>query len=154
MAKFRFSLETLLRHREDCEEKERDELMRRKYKHQIELRNLEDLKLKFQATLAELAQKQSENPAHHELTGYHLYLNRLNYEMEECQKRLMQLQSEVQAQTDVVIEASRNRKTLDSMRAKKEKEFRVAQEKQYQKDMDELIVTRYRSKDPDYPKGT
>jgi len=104
--------------------------------------------------MQELAQKQIENPEHHELTNYFLYLGRLNREMDECKKRLDQLQSEVQSQTEAVIEASIKRKTLASMKDKKENEFIVALEKQYQKEIDDLIVTRYTRKTPDYPKGT
>lgn len=153
MAKFRFTLETLLRHREDLEQNERDELLRRSYKYQLELNHREELNLKFQAIIKEMTQKQAENPAHYELASYHLYLNRLNHEMDECDKRLTQLQSEVQAQTEVVIEASKKRKTLASMRTKKETEFKSALEKQYQKEIDDLVVIRHTRKDPDYPKG-
>lgn len=149
MAKFRFGLETLLRHREDVEQQERDELMRRNYKYQVELHNLEELQLQLQSTVAELAVKQTENPELHELDGYHRYLSRLNLEAAACEKRLAQLQSEVEAQTSVVVEASKKRKTLASMRTKKEKEFIIEQEKQYQKEIDDLVVTRYARKDPE-----
>jgi flagellar export protein FliJ len=154
VAKFHFSLETLLRHRVDVEQSERDELMRRTYKYQLELNHRDELKAKFQQVMQELAQKQIENPEHHELSSYFLYLSRLNQEMDECNKRLNQLQSEVQSQTEAVIEASIERKTLSSMKDKKEKEFIVAQEKQYQKEIDDLIVTRYARRNPDYPQGT
>lgn len=154
MAKFHFSLETLLRHREDLEQIERDELMRRTYKYQMELSHCDELKAKFQQVIQELAQKQTENPEHHELNGYFLYLGRLNQEIDECEKRLSQLQSEVQAQTEAVIEASIKRKTLASMRDKKEKAFITAQEKQYQKEIDELIVIRYTRKESEHSKGT
>jgi flagellar export protein FliJ len=154
LAKFRFNLETLLRHREDLEQKERDELMRRTYKYQMELSHRDELKAKFQQVIQELALKQTENPEHHELNGYFLYLSRLNHEIDQCEIRLKQLQLEVQAQTEAVIEASIKRKTLASMRDKKEKEFTTAQEKQFQKEIDELIVIRHRRKDPEYSKGT
>jgi flagellar export protein FliJ len=150
LAKFRFSLEALLRHRDDLEQNERDELMRRTYKYQLELSHHDELKAKFQQVMQELAQIQTENPQHHELNGYFLYLSRLNHEIEACEKRLNQLQSEVQAQTEAVIQASIKRKTLASMKEKKEKEFIAAQEKQYQKEIDELIVIRYTRQIPEH----
>jgi flagellar export protein FliJ len=153
LAKFRFSLETILRHREDVEQKERDELMRRNYQHQLELNHREELKAKIQQTMQELAQKQMGNPEPYELSNYFLYLGRLNHEMDECDKRLRHLQAEVQSQTEAVIQATIKRKTLASMKDKKKKEFVIAQEKQEQKEIDELVVTRYTSKNHNYTNG-
>jgi flagellar export protein FliJ len=150
VAKFRFSLETLLRHRENIEQKERDELLQITYKYQMELHNREDLSAKFQETLNELSLKRNENPASPELNYYYLYLNRLTYEIGECEKRLLKLQSEVQAQKEVVIEASKKKKTLATMKAKKEREYVIAQDKQEQKEVDELVVTRYVSRESEY----
>jgi flagellar export protein FliJ len=154
LPKFHFTLETLLRHRDAVEQKERDELMRRTYKHQLELNHRDEIKAKSLQIMQELVQKQAENPEHHELASYFLYLSRLNHEMDECEKRLSQLQSEVQAQTEAVIQASIKRKTLASMKDKKKKEFVDAQEKIYQKEIDDLVVTRYTRKNPDHPNGT
>jgi flagellar export protein FliJ len=151
LAKFQFNLETLLRHREDIEQKERDELFRLTYKYQLELSNRDHLTGKFQETMNELSLKQAENSVHRELTYFYLYLKRLNYEIGECEKRLCQLQSEVQAQKEVVIEASKKRKTLATMKGKKEKEHILASEKQEQKEIDELVVTRYTTRESDYP---
>lgn len=148
MARFLFNLETLLRHRENIEEKERDELLRLTYRYQLELRTRDDLIAKFQETMRELSLKQAENSNHQELNWFYLYLNRLTHEIGECEKRLSQLQSEIQVQKEVVIEASKKRKTLATMKGKKEKEYMVALEKQEQKEVDELVVMRY--KEPEY----
>jgi flagellar export protein FliJ len=143
LPKFTFALETLLRHREDIEQRERDELFRITYKHQVELNHRNGLAAKFQETMNEIALIYEKNAIDQELTWSYLYLNRLTYEINECEKRLIQLQSAVQAQKEVVIEASKKRKTLTSMKAKKEKEFIFAMEKQEQKEIDDLVVTRY-----------
>jgi flagellar export protein FliJ len=153
VARFLFSLEVLLRHREDIEQKERDELFRRTYKYQIELHRRDELTAKFQETMKDLSVRRAENTVSQELTWFYLYLNRLTHEIGECEKRLAQLQSEVEAQKGVVIEASKKRKTLATMKAKKEKEFIVALEKQEQKEVDELVVTRYAAKEPGYPRA-
>jgi len=145
-----FNLETLLRHRENIEEKERDELFRLTYKYQLELRNRDDLTAKFQETMKELSMKQAGNSNHQELNWYYLYLNRLTHEIAKCEKRLLKLHSEIQTQKGVVIEASKKRKTLATMKEKKQKEHMVAQEKQEQKEVDELVVMRYSGKEPEY----
>jgi flagellar protein FliJ len=151
LAKFVFNLETLLQHRERLEQRERDELFRRNYRYHLELRNRESLNAKLHTTMEELNQKQTESPASEELNWFYLYINRLNKEIRESDKRLALLNTEVQKQKEIVIEASKKKKTLASLRAKKEKEFIYALEKQEQKELDELVATRYVKKDPARP---
>jgi flagellar protein FliJ len=143
LPKFRFSLETLLRHREDIEQREKEELLRRTYKYQLEVGHRNDLNARYQETTKEIARKSASNPNDPELNWFYLYLNRLAQEMKECEVRLAKLQSEVQSQKEAVIEASKKRKTLASLKTKREKEFIFEMEKQEQKEIDDLVVTRY-----------
>jgi flagellar FliJ protein len=143
LAKFKFSLQTLLQHREDLEQRERDELFRINYKHQMELNHRNSLTVKFQETMSEIARKCEQNTIDQELNWSYLYLNRLTQEIKESEKRLVQLQSEVYAQQKAVIEAAKKRKALASMKTKQEKAFAAAIEKQEQKEIDDLVVTRY-----------
>jgi flagellar export protein FliJ len=149
LAKFVFNLEILLQHRARLEQRERDELFRRNYRYQLELRNREGLNAKLNTAKDELNQKQAESPSSEEFNLFYLYINRLNKEIRESEKRLALLDSEVQKQKEIVIEASKKKKSLASLRAKKEKEFIYALEKQEQKEMDELVATRYAIKDPE-----
>jgi flagellar FliJ protein len=143
LPKFKFSLETLLRHREDLEQRERDELFRITYKQQVEVNHRNSLTAKFQETMNEITRKCEQNAIDHELNWFYLYLNRLTHEIKESEIRLAQLHSEVQAQKEKLIDAAKKRKVLASMKAKKEKEFITAMEKQEQKEIDDLVVTRY-----------
>jgi flagellar export protein FliJ len=148
LPKFKFSLETLRRHRENLEQRERDKLLRSTYNYQMELRRRDELRAKFLETMKELSLKRTENAENKELQWFYLYLNRLTQEIQESMKRLEQLESEVQAQKVVVIEASKKRKTLDLMKAKKEKQFTFALEKQEQKEIDDLVATRFTGREP------
>jgi flagellar protein FliJ len=152
LARFRFSLETLLRHREDIEQRERDELSRRIYKHQAELLHRDDLNLKFRTTMDELAERKLHLTDHMELDWFYLYMNRLTHEIRESEKRMAQLEAEVQAQKNVVVEASKKKKVLSSLKTKKEKEFIAEMERQEQRDIDELVVTRFSSREIEYPR--
>jgi flagellar FliJ protein len=143
LPKFKFSLETLLRHRENLEQNARDELLRLTYNYQVELGRRNELRAKSHETLKELSLKRAENAASEELDWFYLYLNRLSQEIRESTKRLEQLDSEVQAQKLVVIEAKKKRKTLDLMKDRKKRQFDFALEKQEQKEIDELVVTRF-----------
>lgn len=147
MPKFRFSLETLLRHREDIEQREKDELFKLNYRHQTELRHRDDLNAKFRETMDELALRKAQLSDHQELNWFYLYMNRLAQEIRECEKRLAQLEADVQAQKEAVVEASRKKKVLSTLKAKKQKEFITEVEKQEQKDIDDLVVTRFASRE-------
>jgi flagellar protein FliJ len=151
LAKFVFSLETLLQHRERIEQRERDELFRLNYKYQIELRNREVLIDNLKNTMEDLSRKQSEKPVSQELNWFYLYINRLGLEIKESEERLSQLELTVQKQKEAVIEASKKKKVLASLKAKKEKEFAFALEKQEQKEIDELMATRHINKEPKRP---
>ena len=147
MARFRFNLQTILQHRESLEQNARDELMLRSFRLQSEQRKLHELQEKSSMTAAEMAVRQQENQMHGELIDYRLYLERLRVEMENSQKHIVRLRAEVEEQKKVVVEASRKRKTLSSMRDKKEKAFNIEQEKIWQKEMDDLVVVRYKNRD-------
>jgi len=148
--KFQFSLETLLRHREDIEQKERDELFQRTCRYQNELRHREDLGIKLRDTMKELSARRSGTPDEIESSWFYLYLNRLTHEIGESEKCLARLQAEVQAQKAVAIEATQKRKVLASLKAKQEKEFVFAMEKREQREVDDLVVTRHGARESRY----
>jgi len=154
VAKFRFSLETLLRHREEIEQREKDELFRLNYKHQTELLHRDELGRKFKETMNELAEKRLQLIDHLELNWFYLYMNRLTHEIEESEKRLTQIEAEVQQQKKVVIDASKKKKVLSTLKDKKQREFIVEMERQEQKDIDELVVTRFAGREPEYGRNT
>jgi flagellar export protein FliJ len=144
MAKFRFSLQALLRRREDAEQAARDEMLLRVSRQQQEQQKLDDLKSRRIENAAEMAAKQLDNTAYGELIYYRMYLDRLDMEIDNSQRRLVRLRAEVEIQRKVLIEASKKRKTLTSLREKKEKEFNLAVEKAFQKEIDDIVVIRHK----------
>ena len=144
MPKFRFSLQALLRRREDAEQVARDEMMLRVSRQQQEQQKLDDFKNRRVENAAEMAAKQLDNTAYGELIYYRMYLDRLDMEIDNCHKRLVRLRAEVEVQRKVLIEASKKRKTLASLRDKKEKAFNLALEKTFQKEIDDIVVLRHK----------
>jgi len=144
MAKFRFSLQTLLRRREDVEQAARDEMMLRVSRQQQEQQKLDGFKNRRAETSVEMAEKQMEDTAYDELIYYRMYLDRLDHEIENSNRRLVRLKAEVEVQRKILVEASKKRKTLTSLRDKKEKEFKVAMEKTFQKEIDDIVVLRHK----------
>jgi flagellar protein FliJ len=149
MHKFKFSLETVLRHRETLEQNEKDELLRRLYRFQTELGRRNELNSRLAATVNGLSLKRAANVDHNELNWHYLYIDRLAVEIKQSEKRLSELDKQVQEQKEAVIEATKKRKIISSLKSKKEKEFIFELERQEQKDIDDLVVTRYAKKELD-----
>ena len=146
MPRFKFSLETVLRHRETLEQNEKDELFRRLYRFQTELGCRNELNARLTENVNELSLKRSVNVDHNELNWHYLYIDRLTLEIKQSEKRLAELDKQVQVQKEAVIEATKKRKTISSLKSKREKEFIFEVERQEQKDIDDLVVTRYAAK--------
>jgi flagellar export protein FliJ len=144
MAKFRFSLQTLLRRREDAEQAARDEMMMRVSRQQQEQQKLDELKKRRAENTAEMVAKQQDSKAYGELIYYRMYIHRLDMEIENSNKRLVRLRAEVEVQRKVLIEASKKRKTLTSLRDKKEKAFNIEMERAFQREIDEIVVLRHK----------
>ncbi len=143
MKRFSFRLETLLRHRRNLEEKERNELFRLASLLHRECEQLERLQGKNHATLLELAGKKIANAEHAEIGWFYAYLDRLRYEMEQCRKSIAKLNKEIEDQKLLVIEASRRRKVLDTLKTRKHREYSALVEKDEQKAVDEIVVVRF-----------
>jgi flagellar export protein FliJ len=151
LAKFRFNLEFLLKHREDIEQRERDALSRLNYSYQLALQHRDTLERKRRETMLQLSLKQAENPEAGDLEWFRLYINRIAYEIEENEKQLIKLNAEIQQQKEVVIRAVKDRKLISTLRRKREKEFNIAQDKKEQKEVEEWVAMRYAVKRQSMP---
>lgn len=146
MKKFAFRLETLLRHRSHLEEKERNKFALVRAKLLAEINHKDALQIRQGNALAELKLKQSE-PYDAEETGwYYRFLNRLEEEIQRSNKRALQLEKDLEMQKQVMIRASRDKQMIENIRKKKQKEYRVALDREDQKSNDEIVVTRFAHK--------
>ena len=143
MKKFVFRLETLLYHRRSIEERERIKFSRIRGELLAELDHLETLQAKHAETRSELALKKSGECDSREISWFYRFLDRLSLEMAVARERIAQLERELEVQKQIMIEASRDKKMIENLRLKKEKEFLVSLERQEQKSVDEIVVTRF-----------
>ncbi len=143
MKKFVFNLETLLQYRINLEEKERNELARLKFLLQTEINHRNDLRGQLRRTALELSRLQNENADSREVDLYYRYEDRMRYEIDLSDKKILQLEKDLQAQKLVVIEATKKKKGLESLKTRKQKEYDLAVERQGQKAIDEIVVTRF-----------
>jgi len=142
MKKFSFRLETLLRYRVNIEEKEREALSRLNFRLHTEMNQLDRLNNREHEARVELAHARASSANDLEIHWYYPYLDRLRLEIERSNKRIAQLEKQIDAQKAVVVEATKNKKVLDTMKKKKVKEFTAAIEKLEQKAVDEIAATR------------
>ena len=146
MKKFAFRLETLLHYRKNLEEKEQAVLFQLSSRLRRESNHLQDLQAKHQETLVELTRMRAECAAYGETSWFYLYLDRLRFEMRRSSERIRQLEKDIQEQKAVLIEASKRKKVLDSLKTKEKKAYDSALDKQEQKAVDEIVVLRFPQK--------
>jgi len=143
MKRFQFRLETLLHHRRNIEEKEHTRFLRIQSEILTETDRREKLRAQQFETLAGLAQKQTGTFDSQEVSWFYRYLDRLVRQIERSAERIAALEKELEAQKQVMIAAMRDRKIIENLRGKREKEFQVSLEREEQKFIDEMVVTRY-----------
>jgi flagellar protein FliJ len=149
MKRFAFTLETLLRHRRNLEEKQRIELYRLYSQRQSQLDRRKELLDRQEDALTELAEKRmAVTTDHEEMHWFYPYLDRLQSEISVCAKRIVQLEEAIEAQRTVVVQASKDKKVLDKLKSRQEKEFNSELEKREQKTIDELVTVQFAHKEP------
>jgi len=143
MKPFSFNLETLLRHRKHLEEKERNELSRLLSAYKSELSQRETLQRKYLETLLELARKRQGSLDHEEISWFYLYLDRLRLELEQSTQRILRMEKQIQVQQTTFYEASKKRKVIDALKARRYRHHVVAAEREEQRGVDELVMMRF-----------
>jgi len=143
MKKFAFNLETLLRHRRYLEEKERNELSRLHGLYQSEIDQRETLQQQYLAALGELARQRQGVLDHRELSWFYLYLDRLRLELERNAQRILGLEKKIQSQKTLLFEAQKKRKVIDALKTRRRKHHLAAADREEQKNIDELVITRF-----------
>jgi len=143
MKRFAFRLETLLKYRRNLEEKEQAELFQMLARLRREQNHLEDLQHKHQEVLVELTQQRTAGADCSDTRWFYLFLERLRFEMRRSADRIVRLEQEVQDQKIVLVEASKKKKILDSLKTRQRKSHVAAEEKQEQKSIDDLVVVRF-----------
>jgi flagellar protein FliJ len=143
MKKFAFRLETLLQHRIKIEEKERDKFSLLRAELLAELSRKEKLGAQQAETLSELLLQKSCASDSQEIGWFYRFLDRLAHEIKRSYQRVVELERSVEAQKQVMIEASRKKQMIENLKKKRQREYLVAMEREDQKNIDEIVVTRF-----------
>lgn len=143
MRRFVFNLETLLRHRRHLEEREREKLAWIHYRLETERQRLAELQARHADTRREMAQEKLPHYDTEEVGRYRSFLDRLEREIEQASARIRTLHAELEKQTELWVERSKDKKVLEKLRGKREREHLAAADKLEQKAVDEIVVTRF-----------
>ena len=146
MKKFSFRLETLLKHRNNIEERERTRFSGIRGELAAEVDHLRTLQTRQAQTLADLVLLKTGPYDPQDISWHYLYLSRLSRQMEQSSKRIVDLEARLETQRQAMIDATRDAKMIANLKRKKAKEFLVELERNEQKMIDEMIVIRHGAK--------
>jgi flagellar FliJ protein len=146
MRKFKFNLETLLGHKKRLEEREREKLAWIHYRIENEHQRLQALNSRHSEVREEMAQLELQDYEPGEVAWYCSFLDRLDHEIEQVSLHIRALRQELEKQMAAWVERSKEKKVLENLRSRKEREHLTAAEKLEQKTVDEIVVTQFANK--------
>jgi len=147
MKKFSFPLQLLLDYREKKEDRLKKELAQIKRRLEKERKNLAQLQLDSMTNMRELKKKhQSEKVEIALILLYYSYLDKLIYQIKKQSEIVVNISREMEEKRKQVIEASRGKKIIEKLKERKWIEFSHYREKTEQNFIDEMALTKFKSK--------
>ncbi|MDY6791179.1 MAG: flagellar export protein FliJ [Thermodesulfobacteriota bacterium] len=140
---YKFSLQSLLDHRKHLEETLDKELGRIKREVIYEKRRLKNIITAKTKCKAELEKKQGEANKVNEVILCFNYLGKLAKDIDEQKKRLKGVEKKYNIKRGELIEAMKNRKTLERLKEKEMKAFNYSNMKVEQDMMNEMAANRF-----------
>jgi flagellar FliJ protein len=147
MKKFVFRLETLLQHRRNVEEQERTKFTLIRNELHAECGRRQSFMASQDRTRAELAGILSTDCNAQECQWCSRFLEYLALEIKRSDERIAGLEKKLEAQKQTMIAATRDKKIIEKLKARKQKEFQISLERMEQKAIDEIVITRYAARD-------
>lgn len=142
--KFEFSFEKLLDHKKTLED-----VAKRNWAEKKALLDAELEKLDQMYQLIDDSRKRAmdlaitggaQGPM---LVGIDEFINGQKIRIERHRSQIRELMAEVERLHELLVEAAKERKTLEKLRERKLEEFRLLRRKKEAKEIDELVVTRF-----------
>ncbi len=140
MKRFRFKLQAALEYAEHREEAEEMELNTLLMEQQGLFREQSEACRRLRQAEEELCRKQEILPD--EILVYDRFIASLRRHLEELAGRRAALETKVTSQREVLVEATKKRKTLDRLREQQQKDHTRQAERTFQQESDELYLAR------------
>lgn len=139
MKKFKFSLEKLLEIREQELKSERDELAKlNAQKRDMEL-EVERLLIRFDETNRELVNSARLGIAQQEMVLKKAFINKLSDDMRVLRYKISHMDTKIDAQMVVVMEASRSVKVIEKLKEKRVEEYHKEELKAEEQFIEEFV---------------
>jgi flagellar protein FliJ len=146
--KFDFPYEKLLDHRKTLEEIARKEFMIAKGKvddAEAELRKMYDDVTASRQRAGDLAQEGGTQGA--SLVQVHDFIEGQKVRINRQREKIQQLMIEAEEKKEALVEAAKETKTLEKLKERRYKEFKLAAKKKELKEVDEMVTTRFKRED-------
>jgi len=147
MKKFSFPLQLLLDYREKKEDRLRKELAQIKKRLEKERKNLAQLQLDSMTNIRELRKEhRSEKVEIALVLLYYSYLDKLIHQIKKQSEVVTNISREMEKKRKQLIEARKEKKIIEKLKERKWAEFSHHRKKTEQNFLDEMALTKFKSK--------
>lgn len=153
MSRFRFPLQKVLEHRQASERESAEGLARARDEAEAAHQAKENLEAARDAGRARLAQAHGLGGAVGHLQNMSYVLGQVDGQIEEADEACREADEQVVEQMKSFQHAVQQRRTIEGLREKKLDQWRSATERQEQKTMDEVALTRHQLPSQMTPRG-
>lgn len=143
--RFKFPFDKLLAHKKTVEDAARRDWSEAQAAVDASNRELSEMYAQIDHSRARLGQLESNGgPLGPALAHIDEFIQGQKIRIERHRVRLRELMAEAERRHEIVVEIAKERKTLEKLRERRLDEFKVRQEREEQKQVDELVVTRFK----------
>jgi flagellar protein FliJ len=143
MKKFVFRFETLLKHRRNIEEREQEKFTRIRSEMLAEIARQDALIAEQNQTRKQLVSLQSSGCDLQEIQWCYAFIDYLDQELKKSIGRLIELEKKIEEQRRIMVAASRDKKIIENLKSKRTREYLISSEREEQRNLDEIVVTRF-----------
>lgn len=140
MASKKFELEQVLKYRTEVERARKQEFAVAKQNLDHACERLSQEKAMLEGLSKEFSNRQGELDSIEDIRMYSDFFGRKRLEVKDQKEQVEQLGRVADDQRDILLDASKDKKVLESLKDKKAKEFRMAMDKKEQEFMDEIAI--------------
>lgn len=141
---FKFSMQTILEHKQDLEDKEKEKLAKILQKLQQAKDYLASLERKRESTKLELREKQKAGALNiNELKIYNQFLKKLDRDIIDTRLLIEQIKAEEREQRKALLKAAQDRQAFEKLKEKKKEEFDQEEAEVERKLIDELATIQF-----------
>lgn len=140
--RFTFSLQKVLDYKAGLQEEAQLELARARKKYQAQIALIKSLEDELAQAREEISKK--ENVTQGRIWLWNRYIERLNFDQKSATRKLKELAREVSLRRHDLLEKTKDKKILEKLKVNQKIRFYHEQEKEEQKEYDEMAVVRYK----------